>query len=445
MFKKIVSVLIVATMAMIFTVSCNSDNKENVSNAASSEAAYSEVETSSAASSEIEEMSSDESSSKKEESSSSLPESSKPETSSRIEIIRPATSSRGDSVTLNVSPADAIGIGIYHFNTSWTKNYGDSMEDRFREFEDVLKAGYFNTVIVSGSHMLEEKLWEICEKYKVSVWMSLYTFYNSEKTTIDSYIENSIDKYVSVIKQSPVKWELFCGFHHEENIWRGQSNADYLEVTRTLYKKYGKRNFSVFATGEFTGYEGNQNQIQMDAANMQKINPAALKFTTDLSFDSYSVDVRTGAPNGNKYTDWQNIDPDIVDGESYYRGVTKAMLSLVEHDVNVWFFPCSYTTYLWGGVNGLKFADEAYCIAHLNFFDILLKEQKFKGGLFLYTYTQFSKESEKGLQSHLVLKDESGKQLIQPDYTQKWEYYSSRLRELTAEYKKTRANHAAFN
>ena len=443
MIKKIVSVFAASVMVVLFMASCSADNKENSSIAASSEAAYSEVETSSIVSSEKQEISSEESSSEKEE-SSSLPESSRPQTSSRIEISRPTTSSRGDSVTLNVNAADAISIGVYHFNTSWTKNYGDSMDDRFREFEDVLKAGYFNTVIVSSAHMLDERLWEICEKYKVSVWMSLYSYFNSKKTTIDSYIEKSIDKYVSAIKDSPEKWELFCGFHHEENIWRGQSNADYLEVTRALYQKYGKRNFSVFATGEFTNYEGNQNQIQMDAADMQKINPAALKFTTDLSFDSYAVDVRTGAPNGGKYIDWQNIDPDIVDGESYYRGVTKAMLKLVEHDVNVWFFPCSYTTYLWGGVNGLKFADEAYCIAHLNFFDILLKEQKFQGGLFLYTYTQFSKESEKGLQSHIVVEDESGKQLIQPEYTEKWEYYSSRLRELTAEYKKTKANHATF-
>ena len=443
MFKKIVSAVVAGLIAAVFMASCNADNKENASAVASSEAAYSEVETSSMASSEAEETSSEESSSKKEESSSSTPESSNPSTSSRIEINRPTTS-RGENVTLNLGASDALGIGVYHFNISWTKNYGSTTEDRYREFEDVLKAGYFNTVIVSGTQMLEDRLWEICEKYKVSVWLSLYSFYNSKKTNIDSYIQNSIDKYVSFVKQDPVKWELFCGFHHEENIWRGQSNADYLEVTKALYQKYGKRNFSVFATGEFTNYEGNENQIEMDAANMQKINPSALKFTTDLSFDSYAVDVRTGAPNGNKYADWRDVDPSIVDGESYYRGFTKAMLKLVEHDVNVWFFPCSYTTYLWGGVNGLKFADEAYCIAHLNFFDKLLKEQKFQGGLFLYTYTQFSKDGEKGLQSHLILEDESGKQLLQPDYTQKWEYYSSRLRDLTAEYKKTKAKHAAF-
>lgn len=443
MFKKTVSAVVAGLIAAVFMASCSAGGAAVSSTVASSEAAYSEIETSSMTSSEKEETSSEESSSKKEESSSSKPESSEPETSSRIEISRP-TASRGESVTLNVGAADALGIGVYHFNISWTKNYGNTKEDKYREFEDVLKAGYFNTVIVSGSQMLEDRLWEICEKYKVSVWMSLYSFYNSNKTNIDSYMQNSIDKYVSVVKESPAKWELFCGFHHEENIWRGQSNADYLEVTRALYQRYGKRNFSVFATGEFTNYEGNENQIEMDAANMQKINPSALKFTTDLSFDSYAVDVRTGAPNGNKYIDWQDVDPSIVDGESYYRGFTKAMLKLVEHDVNVWFFPCSYTTYLWGGVNGLKFADEAYCIAHLNFFDILLKEQKFQGGLFLYTYTQFSSESEKGLQSHLVLEDESGKQLLQPDYTQKWEYYSSRLKDLTTEYKKTKAKHATF-
>ncbi len=452
MLKKTFAAVLVCALMAVFFCSCAGGGEQNVSSAvASSEAAYSEVETTSEVSSEPEtssEASSEQSSSEKEEESSS----------SKIAIVRPGasseevnseqTSSRGQAVTLSVNPADALSIGVYHFTPDWARKMNgdktaETEDERYKEFEDVIAAGYFNTVIVPGSFINKDRFWEICEHYGISVWMSLYSFFNSAKTDIDSYIANSVDPYISYIKSDPERWELFCGFHHEENIWRGQSNADYLTMTQTLYQKYGKRNFTVFATGEFTGYEGNQLQIEMDAADMKKVNPAALKYTTDMAYDSYSVDVRTGASNGGKYQEWQNISPNIVDGQSYYREMTKVMLELLDHDVNVWFFPCSYTTSLWGGINGLTRADESYCLAHLNFFYQHLKEQEYQGGIFLYTYYQF-REVEKGLRNHLVVEDWAGNQLIALEETEKWYQYSSRLREITSEFKNTKANHATF-
>ena len=114
------------------------------------------------------------------------------------------------------------------------------------------------------------------------------------------------------------------------------------------------------------------------------------------------------------------------------------MLELLDHDVNVWFYPCAYTPNLWGGGR----ADEDYCLAHLNFFDELLSEQKYQGGLMLYTYTQFSNPNEIGLQSHLVVQNLEGDVLLRPN-EMKWYRYSARLGEITTKYKETKARLAA--
>ncbi len=461
MFRKYLSCLLACTFVAACFCACGEKQAASGSSGiTSSEATYSEVETSSIISSEKDtqkenssekekENSSEkeETSSEKENSTSSIIQVGRPQTSSE-ETSSTNTSSRGEAVTLSVNPAEALSIGIYHFSPDWARPMGtnattENAAERYKEFEAVFAAGYFNTVIVPAKFINDSAFWEICEHYGISVWMSLYSFYDSSKTDIDSYMSKNVDPYISALKTNSKRWELFCGFHHEETIWRGQSNADYLEMTKTLYQKYGKRNFTVFATGEFTGYEGNQLQIEMDAANMKKVNPAALKFTTDMAYDSYGVDVRAGASNGGKYGEWQNVSSAIVDGQSYYREHTRVMLEMLDHDVNVWFFPCSYTTYLWGGVGGLNRADEAYCLAHLNFFVQHLKEQKYQGGIFLYTYYQF-RDVEKGLRNHLVVEDWAGNQIVAVEETEKWYQYSTRLREITSEFKNTKAKHATF-
>jgi len=349
------------------------------------------------------------------------------------------SSTESGGIIANVNPAKTTGIGVWHFQPYWTTNYGTSVEKRMEEFEDVLKEGYFNTVIVSEQYAANEQFWEICIENNVSVWMSIYSFYNSSKTTINAFMAN-VDKIASKIQSNPEWWSNFNGFEHEENILRGQSNADFLASTEALYKKYGKRNFVCHGTGEFTNFEGNQNQINMDATNIKKVNPQALKYITDAGLDSYSVDVRDGAPNGNKYKEWQSVSPNIVDGKTYFSEHTKVLLSLYDHDVNVWFLPCAYTTYLWGGLNGLKRADEAYCLAHLEFFYDLLNEYEFKGGMFLYTYKDNTKNVlEQGMQSHLVVESSTGGYKLCPDEA-KWEKYSKRLKEMTSEFKSKQAS-----
>ena len=132
--------------------------------------------------------------------------------------------------------------------------------------------------------------------------------------------------------------------------------------------------------------------------------------------------------------------PNIKDGRSYYEEYTKILLELFDHDVNVWYFPCAYTTRLWSGGT----ADEYYCIAHLKFFANLLKKQKNQGGIVLYTYSQFN-QKEIGLSKHLIVKNkENNKQLLYPEH-KKWKNYSTLFKDITTQFRNTKAPHATFN
>ncbi len=453
MLKKLLSILTVIAIFTAFMCGCKGTENDNISSVAASEAAYSEKETSSIS---FESQKNSQNNSKANSASQSSNKASSKETESKkpaniqsesanstviSQVTNQNVSNSSSTASANTSSSTQssgvaitlkgkTGVGIYHFQPYWTTNYGETEALRMKEFEDVLKQGYFNTVIVSPHYVNNDTFWEICEKYDISVWLSVYDFYDSSKTNINSFI-NELDKDVSILKSNKARWDRFCGFHHEETIWRGQSNADLLEETKALYNKYGKRNFMVFATGEFSSSEGND--IDMDVAKVKKIKPEALKYMTDVAFDSYSVDVRDGASNGNKYSEWQKVCPNIVDGKSYYTEYTKLLLKYCENDVNVWFFPCAFTYSLWGGLNGLMRADEAYCIAQLEFFKELLAQQKYKGGLMLYTYKQSSNVKELGMNSKLVVTDENGNQLLNPGEA-KWHNYSALLKNITKEY-----------
>ncbi len=432
--KSIAGILLVAFVALSLCA-CGDNEVESSSSAAASVESGVVTSETTTISSEMEESSSEsENSSSKDESNSSRPQ---------VNVSRPNRSDKESSedtssVTYSESAVSYgkadLQIGAYHFSPQWTTNYGDDGKKNLEEFEDVVKMGYFNTFATKWGNLVNSEVWKICEEYDLTVWMDTHKF-DSSKETIEEYLED-VDKYVGIIADNPEWWARFNGFHFDEPIWNGQSNADFLTMTQALYRKYGKRIFPVFATGEFTDYEGNQLQINMNGKDMKKINPMALKYVTDVGFDSYGVDVREGATNGNKYEDWQKVSANIVDGESYYVEHTNALLSLFSHNVNVWYFPCAYTTSVWGGLGGITRADEQYCLSHLNFFDSLLKKQTYQGGLFLYTYTQFSNANELGMQSYLVVTGADGKQKLRAGEP-KWTQYSARLIELTKEYKKT--------
>ena len=203
---------------------------------------------------------------------------------------------------------------------------------------------------------------------------------------------------------------------------------------------YGKRNFCVFATGEFTGVEGNELELGTGAESMQKVLPYAMEYLTDVGFDNYSVDVREGAPNGG-FIERNKVEfPHIKDGRDYYEAVGDLLLRLTGHPANIWFFPTSYDNYLWGGLNGIKFADEDYCIAHLEFFHDLLDKYEHKGGLFCYTYAKFG--GTPGFQDHLALEAPPGSDefyLVAPE-GKKWRRYTKLMQQYTAEFKTRKGN-----
>ena len=372
--------------------------------------------------------------------------------------IKPTSSqTQSSGIVQDIADLDTIGIGAYHFNPAFAYNYvTEEATDwqlknspkfdalRYEEMEDVLKAGYFNTIIMNAKNFNDVKLWQICEKYEVTVWYHHNTHYHSEETSIDNYIK-SIDSNLKTVKSNKKWWSLFAGFTFEEPFWMGkQSNNEFLAETEVLYKKYGKRLMPMFAVYEFTSYENGNTNIDMDDKQILKINPKSTKYLTDIGFDSYDVDVRQGAPNANRYSYWQSIlpnKPKIVDGNSYYTEYINYLLSLVDHDVNVWFHPSASTRNIWGGINGLKVADEDFCLSHLEYFREKLYEQKHGGGLILYNYKQF-KEGVQTLERLLVLNDQNGNPKMFPEI-EKWPRYSQRLKEITQEFKSTTSNEIA--
>ena len=333
-----------------------------------------------------------------------------------------------------VNPAKAVALGIYHFNPERTHHYGDSHEKRIEEFEDIMKLGYFNTVHVNPKYINDDEFWRVIIENDATVWDNCWTFFDSEKETLDEYMAKKA-AYLDILKQYPERWERFAGFHFDEPIWRGQSNADFLAQTKALYETYGKRIFPVFATGEFTDNEGNSMQIKLEAKNMKKVMPEALKYVTDVAFDSYSVDVREGYGNGSYIDKMHDKKPGIVDGKTYYSELADELLRLVGHEVNLWFFPTSYTTGMWRGGR----VGEGFCEGHLEYMAELIRNAKHKGGLFLYTFYQWGNKLELGLQSHIVVKNEDGSLKLNPEQ-EKWWDYSEKLRKICAEFKETDGN-----
>jgi len=312
----------------------------------------------------------------------------------------------------------------YHLSMTFTTAYGTDDASREKEFAEVVAQKYFNAYRLPMDKYLLTEAKYVAEA-GASIWLSPPE-YNSAEDDLDEIIEN-VEFYINMLKNNGYG-DIICGFQWDEPIWRGQSNDDFLAITEALYKKFGLRNFPVFATGEFTNLEANENQLGVPGTSMGKVATAATKYCTDIGFDGYSVDVRDGAPNGSVYESWKEVAPGINSGKTFYTELKKVLRKHVGHDANFWHFPCAYTTSLYGGLNGLMRADEDYCIAHLDFLaqDILDDEQG--GGIVIYTYKDNAENAlELGFQSHMDLKGSDGKWAIDPEIT-KWEKYSNSLR-----------------
>ena len=356
MAKKILALALSVFVISAFFIGCS--NKNNTEDKVSSyiaeieSEAIADVETSSEEESSKENETSSKPETSSKEQSSSKNETSSKENSSKIEVSRPTqTSSKteSDDIKKYKNPAN-LGMMSYHLNMNWCSGV-----DKEEEFRAIVNEKYFNQYILDAHpNILTEA--KIIGEAGGSFWIQI----SKSKKVSDKLYWDDLDFYIQTINRMGYG-DLLNGFHWDEPLWGGKiSNKEFLEVTEYLYKKYGKRNFPVFATGEFSGFEGNQNDLNIPAESMGKVTTPAIRYCSDVGFDSYSVDVRDGAPNANKYAQWQDAidDPLIVDGKSYYTRHKEFLKKHSGHDVNVWYFPCCYYNYLWGGLNGVMYADE---------------------------------------------------------------------------------------
>ena len=125
----------------------------------------------------------------------------------RRPVFRPTETT--DNKNLEVSKTQ--GLGAFMFSPETIGFYGDSMEDRLAEFEDVLSSGCFNTVILSREYISDIRIWVICRKYFVSVWYSLDDYFDSSKININTYLAE-IEKDLQKVKTNISYWDNFMGF-----------------------------------------------------------------------------------------------------------------------------------------------------------------------------------------------------------------------------------------
>ena len=430
MIKKILSVLLAALMLFAFATSCNRKPEKDTSSKKKkpTSSQVSDVEsTDDVSSSTMAEVES------KDESDDSSYHPYEWELKTKSAFFRDTDEAK-QSVSVSSSlkvykNPNTPGLGCFHFNTGTCEAYGTDTESKFREFTQVVEAGYFNTYLLgAGTNLIRAA--KIVAENGGTIWLSAGRF-DSKSSTIEVWGENQ-KYYLDLLKKEGL-YDLVNGYYWDEPIWHGQTNDDFLTQSEYIYKNFGLRNFPVFACGEFSGSEGNPS-IGVEADQMRKLAPYACKYITDAAYDSYSVDVRDGAPNANKYAEWTNAvgGKPITDGKSYYVQYKNHLKELINHPVNYWYYPTAYKTYLWGGLKGLQYADEDFCIAHVEFMAEDVLKEEYAGGLILYTYYDYHGKYT-GFASHCDVKDKDGNYLIYPD-AEKWPNYCNTLRETTKKF-----------
>ncbi|MBQ7799888.1 MAG: hypothetical protein IJ370_05295 [Oscillospiraceae bacterium] len=300
---------------------------------------------------------------------------------------------------------------------SWADNYTtngvNTAADRLEEAEDVIAAGYVNQLFIRADENFE-KMMELAEKYDCQFWIGASAFH-SKLRTIENYLDSMEGTVNRIIAAG--QWDNFLGFWWDEPVWaHNQSNEDMLTMTKALYEKWGKRNYIVYAVGAFIDNYG---------AECDTIAPAYTTYITDAGWDQYSQDVSdegvaADRANPDKYKKHnEKYGTNIRDGREYYRWVQSELLEKFDHDVKVWFYPCTYMR--------ATSTTEKYCLEHMNFFHELLMEQKNPGGLTLYTYPNWSTSA---LESYLpVINIKTGTQKLFPGIP-KWEKFAARQKEL---------------
>ncbi len=435
MIKRILAVLLASLMLCGIFASCGEKEPADVSSkiTASEEASSEETEISSLAASSEVKTSSLVSKEEKEE------EEEEASTSSKKGFNRGDTNSEtGDSGVKQYKNAGTFMLGSFHFSPTWCTAYGTDHDSRIREFKQVVEQKYFNTYFLPVDETLLEAA-KIVAENGGTFWVGGWNYKNEPGDSISAHIDN-LNFYFDMLKKEGL-WDLFNGFIWDEPMLNDATNDSFLEITKTYYQTFGKRNFPVFAVGEYLNYEGNELNLGITADDINKLEPRAAKYLTDIAFDAYSVDVREGASNGgpSRFAKWQeSISPNVVDGKSYYTELKRLLIKHIGHPANFWYYPCAYLTGLYGGLNSTTVADEDYCIAHLNFMAEDVMKEQYGAGCIIYTYYTFS--NKKGFGMFLDIKDAKGNYVIHPEEPKKWEKYCDALRETTKKFNSVKTN-----
>lgn len=319
-----------------------------------------------------------------------------------------------------------LGVNMWGFN-SWADYYTtggkNTAADKLREVEDVLAAGYLNHMFVSYDENFEKVL-ALCKKYDVDVWLSSGFFY-SNKQTIDNYMLNVEEKVNDLIAAG--MWDNFMGFYWDEPFLNGMTNEDFHLMTKSLFQKWGKRNYPIFSQMAFLGDD-----------DIEQVQTSSFEYVTDVSWDNYSYDVREIAKNDERQNAQLKKNAEaygvpMETAEDYYRFIHSKLMEKIDHDVYVWFHPNAWITSTYATLTNPNRADEGYCVGHLEFFLKLLNEQKYPGGITLYSYASWSWP---GIEQYLEVPNiQTGEQLLYPDVP-KWKEYSQDLKDMVKSFRK---------
>ena len=416
--KKLLALILSLCFVLPIMVSCGGEKDVSSVNPSSETASAEEVssETSSKVSSKKEDDKK-ESSSKKTSSVKIESE----ESSSRKNAVRPGdeeeSSSETESGSIKIYKNNTTPqIMAYHLTMGNCDALGDTEDAMIEEFTDMVNQKYFNAYFV-GLNQYALKSAEIIAKSGATIWLCPGK-YNSKSQKIESYIEN-VKYYVDLLTKHGYG-ELINGFHWDEPIWSGQTNADYLAMTKALYQNFGLRNYPVFATGEFSALEGND--IGVTADEMRKSETASLIYTSDIGYDSYWVDVRDGVDYSHKLPEWQSkISPNIVDGKSYYTEYKEALKRHAGHPINFWYYPCAYSN-----------ADEDFALGHLEFMAQDVLKEEYAGGVVIYTYYPYS--DKPCFRWRTDIKDSHGGYKYSYDIIETWPRYCDALRRIRKQF-----------
>lgn len=319
-----------------------------------------------------------------------------------------------------------LGVNMWGFN-SWANYYmadgkNNTAADKLREVEDVLAAGYLNHMFVSYDENFTKVL-GLCKKYDVDVWVSSGFFY-SYKQSIENYILNVEEKVNDIIEAG--MWDNFMGFYWDEPFLNGMTNEDFHLMTKTLFQKWGKRNYPIFSQMAFLGDD-----------KVEQVRTSSFEYVTDVSWDNYSYDVREIAKNDERQNaqlkkNAETYGVPMETAEDYYRFIHDSLMKLIDHDVYVWFHPNAWITSTYASLTNPDRADEGYCVGHLEFFLKLLSEQEHPGGITLYSYASWSFP---GIEQYLEVPNlQTGEQLLYPE-VEKWSEYSQDLKDMVKQFR----------